>query len=227
MAPPQALGIGAGLGPLGPRMPGKALPAAPPSPRLLLQAGIDINRQTKAGTALHEAALCGKTEVVRLLLDVSWGPGQLGSRGGVGAPDSAGALAHAERDQCPCEEHLQPDGPGHRAPVHHLPGQQGDQAAAARWARAGQGGWGRAWARPAHRTGGSAASCVPRGLGGPAGPGDQGLLQQLRPDQPQCQSRGHYHSKRGLRLLAPWMGGGTWEGGSPPQLLTAVGGLGV
>lgn len=39
--------------------------------RLLLQAGIDINRQTKAGTALHEAALCGKTEVVRLLLDVS------------------------------------------------------------------------------------------------------------------------------------------------------------
>lgn len=39
-------------------------------PRLLLQAGIDINRQTKAGTALHEAALCGKTDVVRLLLDV-------------------------------------------------------------------------------------------------------------------------------------------------------------
>uniref|UniRef100_A0A670JEY0 CASK interacting protein 1 n=1 Tax=Podarcis muralis TaxID=64176 RepID=A0A670JEY0_PODMU len=37
--------------------------------RLLLQSGIDINRQTKAGTALHEAALCGKTEVVRLLLD--------------------------------------------------------------------------------------------------------------------------------------------------------------
>ncbi|TSK87475.1 Caskin-1 [Bagarius yarrelli] len=37
--------------------------------RLLIQAGIDINRQTKAGTALHEAALCGKTDVVRLLLD--------------------------------------------------------------------------------------------------------------------------------------------------------------
>ncbi|KAG7252591.1 hypothetical protein CRUP_036176 [Coryphaenoides rupestris] len=37
--------------------------------RLLIQAGIDINRQTKAGTALHEAALCGKTEAVRLLLD--------------------------------------------------------------------------------------------------------------------------------------------------------------
>lgn len=41
------------------------------SSRLLIQAGIDINRQTKAGTALHEAALCGKTEVVRLLLEVS------------------------------------------------------------------------------------------------------------------------------------------------------------
>uniref|UniRef100_A0A8C1N2T6 Caskin-2 n=1 Tax=Cyprinus carpio TaxID=7962 RepID=A0A8C1N2T6_CYPCA len=36
---------------------------------LLLKAGIDINRTTKAGTALHEAALYGKTEVVRLLLD--------------------------------------------------------------------------------------------------------------------------------------------------------------
>lgn len=42
-----------------------------PVSRLLIQAGIDINRQTKAGTALHEAALCGKTDVVRLLLDVS------------------------------------------------------------------------------------------------------------------------------------------------------------
>lgn len=39
--------------------------------RLLIQAGIDINRQTKAGTALHEAALCGKTEAVRLLLEVN------------------------------------------------------------------------------------------------------------------------------------------------------------
>lgn len=37
--------------------------------KLLIQAGIDINRQTKSGTALHEAALCGKTEAVRLLLD--------------------------------------------------------------------------------------------------------------------------------------------------------------
>ena len=39
--------------------------------RLLLKAGIDINWTTKAGTSLHEAALYGKTEVVRLLLDVS------------------------------------------------------------------------------------------------------------------------------------------------------------
>ncbi|XP_062264196.1 caskin-2-like isoform X2 [Platichthys flesus] len=37
--------------------------------RLLLQAGIDINKTTKSGTALHEASLYGKTEVVRLLLD--------------------------------------------------------------------------------------------------------------------------------------------------------------
>ncbi|XP_051994235.1 caskin-1-like isoform X2 [Xyrauchen texanus] len=37
--------------------------------KFLIQAGIDINRQTKSGTALHEAALCGKTEAVRLLLD--------------------------------------------------------------------------------------------------------------------------------------------------------------
>uniref|UniRef100_A0A8C5AG66 Caskin-2 n=1 Tax=Gadus morhua TaxID=8049 RepID=A0A8C5AG66_GADMO len=37
--------------------------------RLLLKAGIDINRTTKAGTALHEASLYGKTEVVKLLLD--------------------------------------------------------------------------------------------------------------------------------------------------------------
>ncbi|XP_066473407.1 caskin-2 isoform X2 [Tiliqua scincoides] len=36
--------------------------------RQLLKAGIEINRQTKTGTALHEAALYGKTEVVRLLL---------------------------------------------------------------------------------------------------------------------------------------------------------------
>lgn len=38
--------------------------------RLLLRASIDINKTTKSGTALHEASLYGKTEVVRLLLDV-------------------------------------------------------------------------------------------------------------------------------------------------------------
>ncbi|XP_064858733.1 caskin-2-like isoform X2 [Oncorhynchus nerka] len=37
--------------------------------RVLLKAGIDINRMTQAGTCLHEAALYGKTEVVCLLLD--------------------------------------------------------------------------------------------------------------------------------------------------------------
>lgn len=42
--------------------------------RQLLRAGIEINRQTKTGTALHEAALYGKTEVVRLLLEVGVGP---------------------------------------------------------------------------------------------------------------------------------------------------------
>jgi ankyrin repeat protein len=39
--------------------------------RLLLQAGMDINRQTLQGTCLHEAAVFGKVEVVRLLLSVS------------------------------------------------------------------------------------------------------------------------------------------------------------
>jgi len=38
--------------------------------RLLLEAGIDINRQTLQGTCLHEAAMFGKTEVVALLLSV-------------------------------------------------------------------------------------------------------------------------------------------------------------
>lgn len=42
--------------------------------RLLLKAGMDINKTTKSGTALHEASLYGKTEVVRLLLDVSLFP---------------------------------------------------------------------------------------------------------------------------------------------------------
>ncbi|TNN21657.1 Caskin-2 [Liparis tanakae] len=58
----------------GPR-PGSRTPAqvqdAVVSCSLLLAAGIDINKTTKSGTALHEASLYGKTEVVRLLLDVS------------------------------------------------------------------------------------------------------------------------------------------------------------
>lgn len=66
--------------------------------RLLLQAGIDINRQTKAGTALHEAALCGKTEVVRLLLDVSQGAEEAGAGGSMGSPDGPPPLAHTEWD---------------------------------------------------------------------------------------------------------------------------------
>ena len=39
--------------------------------RLLLQAGVNVNRTTLQGTCLHEAALFGKTDVVKLLLDVS------------------------------------------------------------------------------------------------------------------------------------------------------------
>lgn len=35
----------------------------------LIKVGIDINVRTARGTALHEAALCGKVEVVKLLLD--------------------------------------------------------------------------------------------------------------------------------------------------------------
>lgn len=36
---------------------------------LLLSAGMDVNVRTISGTALHEAAQCGKTEVARTLLD--------------------------------------------------------------------------------------------------------------------------------------------------------------
>lgn len=67
------------------RAPSNRLPLLPAPPcdspsglrRQLLRAGIEINRQTKTGTALHEAALYGKTEVVRLLLEVgegTWAP---------------------------------------------------------------------------------------------------------------------------------------------------------
>ena len=36
---------------------------------LILETGFDINARTARGTALHEAALCGKIEVVRRLLE--------------------------------------------------------------------------------------------------------------------------------------------------------------
>ena len=36
---------------------------------LILETGFDINARTARGTALHEAALCGKIEVVRTLLE--------------------------------------------------------------------------------------------------------------------------------------------------------------
>jgi len=36
---------------------------------ILLSAGMYVNVHTPAGTALHEAALCGKIDVVRTLLD--------------------------------------------------------------------------------------------------------------------------------------------------------------
>ena len=38
---------------------------------MLLSAGADINEMDTNGSCLHEAALYGKTEVVKLLLDVS------------------------------------------------------------------------------------------------------------------------------------------------------------
>lgn len=103
-----------------------------------LHAGIDINRQTKSGTALHEAALCGKTEVVRLLLDVSLvtqdTEKKVGAKRGMWGPlTRPWPLVYAEWDQCPGEEHLQPDSTGHCTPIYYVPGQQGDQATASRW----------------------------------------------------------------------------------------------
>ena len=35
---------------------------------MILRTGFDINVRTSRGTALHEAALCGKVEVVKVLL---------------------------------------------------------------------------------------------------------------------------------------------------------------
>ena len=40
----------------------------------LLRVGLDINVRTSRGTALHEAALCGKVDVVRTLLENSINP---------------------------------------------------------------------------------------------------------------------------------------------------------
>lgn len=66
-----------------------------------------------------------------------------GQVGDMRTPDKALPLVYAEWDQCPGEEHLQPDSTGHRAPIYYIPGQQGDQAAASRWAWVGLG-WVRA-----------------------------------------------------------------------------------
>ena len=38
---------------------------------LILEAGFDINARTARGTALHEAAICGKIEVARTLLEAN------------------------------------------------------------------------------------------------------------------------------------------------------------
>lgn len=64
-----------------------------------MKAGIEINRQTKTGTALHEAALYGKTEVVRLLLEVGMGTKNLplcveSSWGGHGVLWGSGKRSH-------------------------------------------------------------------------------------------------------------------------------------
>ena len=39
--------------------------------RLLVEAGADINQRGPTGTCLHEAALYGKTDVVKYLLEVT------------------------------------------------------------------------------------------------------------------------------------------------------------
>jgi len=39
--------------------------------RLLMETNIDMTRQTHQGTALHEAALCGKINAVKFLINVS------------------------------------------------------------------------------------------------------------------------------------------------------------
>lgn len=116
---------------------------------------------------------CGKMEVVRLLLDVSLGAGE--SWGQALTRQARCLPAPAERNQRPREEHLQPDGPGHCTPVHHVPGQQGDQAAAEGWVgRAGQVLGAirvgcQAWLGSVQNWG--STSYVPRGFGSLAGAG--------------------------------------------------------
>lgn len=46
-----------------------SFPHSRPVVEALLGAGFDVNIRTPAGTALHEAAICGKVEVCRTLLD--------------------------------------------------------------------------------------------------------------------------------------------------------------
>ena len=38
---------------------------------LILETGFDINVRTARGTALHEAAICGKIDVVKILLEAN------------------------------------------------------------------------------------------------------------------------------------------------------------
>lgn len=80
--------------------------------------------------------------MVRLLLDVSLvtqdTEGKVGAKLGEGDPlTRSWPVVSAEWDQCPGEEHLQPDSTGHCTPIYHIPGQQGDQATASRWAWVG------------------------------------------------------------------------------------------
>lgn len=72
--------------------------------RQLLKAGIEINRQTKTGTALHEAALYGKTEVVRLLLQVSCSQGQEWLPGDQKPPEGPQALGQRQKSEAKSRE---------------------------------------------------------------------------------------------------------------------------
>lgn len=76
--------------------------------------------------------------MVRLLLDVSLvtqdTEKKVGAKRGMWGPlTRPWPLVYAEWDQCPGEEHLQPDSTGHCTPIYYVPSQQGDQATASRW----------------------------------------------------------------------------------------------